>query len=47
MAILQPRLGGGKGHPNLAGDIALIVGLILFVLVWGWIGYAVLMANLP
>jgi hypothetical protein len=47
MSVLQPRLGRRKAHPNLGPDILLLVGLLLFVLFWGWIGYAVLMANLP
>ena len=32
--------------PDLAADIMLIVGMILFVLFWGWIGYEVLRISL-
>ena len=47
MAVLHARLGRRrKAHPDLAADIMLIVGMILFVLFWGWIGYEVLRINL-
>jgi hypothetical protein len=47
MAVLHARAGGRrKAHPGLAADIMLFVGMILFVLFWGWIGYEVLRMNL-
>jgi hypothetical protein len=46
MAVLQPRVRHRKAHPNMAADIMLILGMIAFVLLWGWIGYEVLRASL-
>ncbi|HET6988701.1 MAG TPA: hypothetical protein VFI00_18885 [Kribbella sp.] len=47
MAVLHARAGRRrKAHPDLAADIMLFVGMILFVLFWGWIGYEVLRMNL-
>jgi hypothetical protein len=47
MAVLHARAGRSrKAHPNLAADVMLFVGMILFVLFWGWIGYEVLRMNL-
>ena len=47
MAVLHARAKGRrKAHPSLAADIMLFVGMILFVLFWGWIGYEVLRMNL-
>ena len=46
MAVLHARVGRRKAHPDLAADIMLIVGMILFVSFWGWIGYEVLRISL-
>jgi len=47
MAVLHARAGRRHElHPDLAADIMLFVGMILFVLFWGWIGYEVLRMNL-
>jgi hypothetical protein len=47
MAVLHARTGRPrKAHPDRAADIMLLVGMLLFVLFWGWIGYEVLRMNL-
>ena len=42
----MPRIGHRKAHPHLAADIMLLAGMLVFVLLWGWIGYEVLRASL-